>query len=58
MEYKGVWLAPGSRALELLLGKKFKELDQHLKILAQQERDLIKRYSEGGSDEQVPQVRK
>lgn len=31
--YKGVRLMPGSRALELLEAKNFKELDQHMRKL-------------------------
>lgn len=33
VQYKGVWLAPGSHAFQLYQDKKFKELDQHNKAL-------------------------
>lgn len=41
VEYKGVWLAPGSESYRLFHEKKFKELDQHQKLLAENERKLI-----------------
>jgi len=39
--YKGTWLAPGSHAIQLYQDKKFKELDQHLKTLEENERRLL-----------------
>lgn len=44
VQYKGVWLAPGSHAFQLYKDKKFKELDQHNKALDEKERELIRRY--------------
>lgn len=41
VNYKGVWLAPGSRAEELYRLKQFKELDAHIKALDQKERNLL-----------------
>lgn len=44
VEYKGVWLAPGSLAHQLYMDKKLKELDQHNKALDQKERELLEKY--------------
>lgn len=44
IEYKGVFLASGSKAYELYTDKKFKELDQHLKQLDRNLNELIQRY--------------
>ena len=42
IQYKGVWLAPGSTAYELYQDRKLKELDQHLKQLEANELALLK----------------
>jgi hypothetical protein len=43
IEYKGTWLAPGSRAHQLHTEKKFKELDQHMKEVDERDRQLLER---------------
>lgn len=40
VKYKGVWLAPGSDAIELHLMKDFTKLDKHLKELDDAKRKL------------------
>ena len=40
VQYKGVWLAPGSHAFQLYQDKKFKELDQLMKEVAERDRKL------------------
>lgn len=37
INYKGLWLAPGSKALQLYQDKKFKELDAHIKAVMAKE---------------------
>lgn len=41
IQYKGIWLAPGSLSHQLHTERKFKELDQHLKALDEKERLLL-----------------
>lgn len=41
VQYKGSWLAPGSLCHQLHTDKKFKELDQQIKALADKERKLL-----------------
>ena len=41
IQYKGTWLAPGSRAHQLHTDKKFKELDQLMKEVAERDRKLL-----------------
>jgi len=36
--YKDTWLAPGSDAFQMHQDRKFKELDEHLKRTAEEER--------------------
>lgn len=38
VQYKGTWLAPGSQAFQLYQDKKFKELEQLMKAVADKER--------------------
>lgn len=50
VQYKGVWLMPGSQAYTLFENMKKdpklqKKLDQHMKELDQKEKDLRDRYS-------------
>jgi len=40
IQYRGAWLAPGSRALELHQANKLKELDAHLKAIEAKELQL------------------
>lgn len=40
VQYRGVWLAPGSESLQLFKDGKFKELDQHLKAQDEKRRIL------------------
>lgn len=42
VQYKGIWLAPGSLAFQLHTDKKFKELDQHMKTVEEKDRRLVK----------------
>ena len=44
VQYKGSYLAPGSRCLELYQAKKMKELDALLKELDRKEEELLKRH--------------
>lgn len=37
IKYKGLWLAPGSRAHQLHEEKKFEELDKHIKEVLSKE---------------------
>ena len=39
--YKGIWLAPGSRAFQLHSEKKWKELDQHMKEVDEREKRFL-----------------
>lgn len=41
VQYKGIWLAPGSRAFQLHQEKKFKELDIHMKEVDEREKRLL-----------------
>lgn len=43
-QYKGLWLKRGSRSYELFEAGELKILDQHLKEVAQKEKELLKRY--------------
>jgi hypothetical protein len=41
IHYKGIWLAPDSRAHQLHTDKKFKELDELMKEVAERDRKLL-----------------
>ena len=41
VQYKGVWLAPNSQAFQLYQDKKFRELDQLMKEVAERDRQLM-----------------
>ena len=41
VRYKGIWLAPNSRAFQLYQEKKFKELDIHMKEVDEREKRLL-----------------
>lgn len=41
VQYKGIWLAPGSQAHQLHTEKKFKELDQLMKEVAERDRKIL-----------------
>lgn len=41
VQYKGIWLAPNSQAFQLYQDKKFKELDQLMKEVAERDRKIL-----------------
>lgn len=43
VKYRGTWLAPASKGLEMFQDKKFKELDAHLKDLDRKEKQLLEK---------------